>query len=62
MAIIQPTKGTLTGLPYFKLEASALPEWEGEWQRVQRLRREPYSLTKGGHWRKPEQLTATIIA
>ena len=62
MAIIQPTRGTVTGLPYHKKEASALPEWESEWQRVQRIRREPYSLARGGQWRRPEQLTVTIIA
>ena len=60
--LILKNKLTVTGLPYRKNPLADLPEWEGEWARVQRLRQESHSLTKGGHWREHPLLAVTIIA
>ena len=41
----------LTKQIYHKRAECCLPDWEGEWDRVQRMRREGHPLMKGGQYR-----------
>ena len=37
---------------YIKKAEAYSPDWEGEWARVQRMRKEGHPLIKGGRYRK----------
>jgi hypothetical protein len=39
---------------YIKKAEAYLDSWEGEWDRVQRRRKEGHPLMKGGRYREPE--------